>query len=199
VRARDITEISLFVALAVASGFALLAVPNVELITLSVFSSGVFLGPRKGALAGVLSMFLFTTFNVYGPAPFPLALAQMGAMGLVGAVGGWERAPLYARIPSADGGRSIAGFALLAVTGVGLTLLYDFVTTVTLAGLMVGTDLTASPGSREGSNEGFWALVVAGSAFSLVHVATNGLIFCGVGGSVIRALAHWRRSNRSGG
>jgi len=196
VRARDVTEIALFVALAVACGFALVAVPNVELITLTVFSSGVFLGARRGALAGVLAMFLFTTFNVYGPAPFPIALAQVGTMGFVGAVGGWERAWLYSSIPSASRRRSMAGFVLLAGSGVFLTALYDLATTVSYAAFMVGADLGARSGSGEESNRGFWALVVAGSAFSLVHVVTNALIFCGVGGSVIRALAHWKRSNR---
>jgi len=212
VRARDVSEIALFVALSVASGIALLAVPNIELITLSVFVSGVFLGPRRGALCGALSMFLFTTFNPYGLAPFPLAVVQMGALSLAGVAGGWERVPLNALLSSGGGGpagavrtagaartagaglRPVAGLALLAATGVVLTVLYDFATTVTLAAMMVGSDLARLSGIPEGPQSGFWPLVIAGSAFSLVHVVSNALIFSAVGGSVVRALARWRAS-----
>ncbi|MCK4545830.1 MAG: hypothetical protein KAW17_00175 [Candidatus Eisenbacteria sp.] len=179
----DITRIALFIALALASGFALLAVPNVELITLSVFCGGVSLGVRRGALVGLLSMFLFTMFNPYGVAPLPLAGAQVAVMALVGAAGGAESRWIVSRMRSEEGGRSTAGLVALAATGVLLTIVYDVATTLAIAGMLA-----------ESGKVSFWVLVVTGSAFSLLHVVSNGLIFCVVGGSAIRALAVWKKA-----
>lgn len=178
--ARRVSEVAVFVALTLASGYALLAVPNVELMTLSVFCAGVFLGTARGGLVGALAMLVFSTFNPYGVSPFPIALAQVVMMALVGWVGGMESRWLYARIGRAGPGRPLVGLVALAVTGALLTVAYDLVTTLAMSALMAG------------STSGFWALVVSGAALSTVHVASNGVIFSGIGGSAIRALTHWK-------
>jgi hypothetical protein len=170
--------------LALASGFALLSIPNVELITLSVFCAGVFLGVRRGVLVGLLSMLLFTSFNPYGVAPAPLALAQMAAMTLVGAVGGCEGGWLTARLGRARPRHPVAGLVVLVLSGMVLTVVYDLATTVAMAAM-----LTRSGGI------GFWTLVITGSAFSVLHIVSNGFIFGVVGGGAVRALAVWKESH----
>ena len=50
---RTITLLALWIAVTVALGYALATVPNVELVTASVFLSGYLFGPAAGTLVGV--------------------------------------------------------------------------------------------------------------------------------------------------
>ena len=87
---------AIFVALAAALGFLLLSVPNVELLTFTVFASGVVLGRWRGALVGVLAMAIYSGANPYGSGlgvPTMLA-AQLVASAFTGLVGG-IMAPLW--------------------------------------------------------------------------------------------------------
>jgi len=184
--ARSMAEVAGFAALAVACGFALHAVPNVELITLTAFSSGVFLGVGRGALVGALSMLLFSTVNPLGPAALPILGAQVGAMAAAGVLGGLE-GPWLSRRLGDLGRRSVVGLAALGVTGVVLTLFYDFSTNAAMAVLLAD------------SHAAFWTLVLSGVAFSALHVVSNALVFTVMGGAAVRALVHWRRVGPGGG
>ena len=57
---------SIFTALAIGLGFSLLMVPNVELITVIVFLSGLTLGVRWGILVGGTAEFIFSVLNPFG-------------------------------------------------------------------------------------------------------------------------------------
>jgi biotin transporter BioY len=85
---RDFALSATFVALAVALGFSLVHVPNVELVTLVIFMAGYILGSKGGFIVGIISMGLFTTLNPMGAPVLPVALAQVGGMAAIGAVGG---------------------------------------------------------------------------------------------------------------
>ena len=54
---------SLLVAVAVSLGYVLAAVPNVELMTVTVFVSGFLLGPKFGVGIGAASVVLFSVFK----------------------------------------------------------------------------------------------------------------------------------------
>lgn len=192
-RARDVSGVAMFVALAVACGYALMAIPNVELITLSVFLGGVFLGPSRGALVGLLSMGLYSGFHPLGAAPLPLLAAQVGTMAVVGAVGGWE-APLLRRCLGGSRGKpALVGGGLLVASGVVLTAVYDTATTVAMAALMAGPGFSTGREGSAGPTGGFWVLLVAGSVFSAVHLVSNALAFGLIGAPAVRALVHWSR------
>lgn len=163
---RTIVTAAVLVALAVALGFALIHVPNVELITLMVFSSGHLLGRRIGLLVGAVSMGLFTTLNPLGMPVVPLALTQVTAMALIGLLGGqtrsWvKRAPAWAR---------------LALCGLLATMFYDLITNLVMA-LSLGMigQLTK--------------VLIAGLSFSLLHMISNTVIFAAAGPclSIMRA------------
>lgn len=155
---REVTTLGIFIALAVAAGYALLQVPNLELITSITFLAGLSLGIGKGTMVGAVSMFLFSLFNPMG-VPFPpVLMAQILFMGLTGFVGGmwrrWIRAHAFKPL-------FVVG---LAVTGFFLTLLYD-------VGTNAGFALSAGLISQ------LPKIVAAGVVFSLIHMLTNTLLF----------------------
>jgi hypothetical protein len=92
----------MFIALAVSLGFVLSRIPNIELMTATVFLSGFLLGSKKGLAVGFLAEGIYSLLNPYGMAPPPLFAAQAVSMGFSGLAGGWlgsrhpENAPFFA-------------------------------------------------------------------------------------------------------
>ena len=141
--------------LAVALGFLLMAVPNVELITLVVFVSGSILGVRGGALVGVVTMLIYSVANPMGAAIPLVTVSQAAGQGVVGALG--ATAPLIRRVST----RRIVRNIVFAAAGVVVTLQYDLLTNLAL-GVSVGSVLP---------------VMAAGLVFSLIHFVSNGMIF----------------------
>jgi hypothetical protein len=166
---------SLLTAVTVALGFSLAGVPNVELMTLTVFVSGYLLGATSGALIGGASIALHSIFNPLGAALPPLLAAQVFGFAVVGACGGWFG-------PWIANGHRI--FTVLAAAGFGLvlTLLYDILTNVgaflTITGERGKTDLVQ--------------FVVAGLAFTIMHVVWNTGVFLVALRPTLRVLSRQR-------
>lgn len=167
---RDLVHIALLVALCAAVGYAMSGVPNVELISAAIFTSGTLQGVRRGALIGAMAELIYAGFNPYGVSPLPLYAAQVAGMGMIGAAGG-AVSPLLARQP-----RPLQ--VLLAGTaGLVLTLLYD-----------VLTNSAVYLGARESSS---WMAVVVGGLsfpFPLAHAIGNTIGFALVTPAVRSAL-----------
>lgn len=159
---RTIVITAVLIALAVALGFGLAHVPNVELITLVVFTSGHLLGARIGLVVGAVSMGLYTVLNPLGMPVVPLALAQVAGMALIGLTGGRTRRWIR-RGPS---------WARLALCGLAVTLFYDLVTNLVMA-LSLGMIGQLA------------RVLIAGSAFSLLHMISNTVIFAAAGSGLI--------------
>ncbi len=153
-RHRHIILIAIFIALAVAVGQD--PIPNVELVSATIFLSGMMLGAKNGVLVGAMATFLFSFFNAYGPAAPPLLVAQIISMMLVGLAGGWMRHLWGEQIPPAW---------LLGFAGWALTFVYDLLTTLSSI-IIVATGRT-----------GFITAVASGFYFFLLHQASNLLIF----------------------
>jgi hypothetical protein len=166
---RDLVLCATFVALAVALGFALVHLPNVELISLVVFFSGYFLGSRRGLLIGFLSMSLFTTFNPMGLPVVPVAMAQIGSMAVIGLMGGLFQ------------GWVCRGFAWikLAIIGLACTFFYDLSTNVALA-------LSLGLISK------MFSVLAAGLAFCILHMVSNLIVFAAVGPFLTTIAPHVR-------
>jgi len=155
---------AIFVALAAALGFLLLSVPNVELVTFTVFASGVVLGRWRGALVGALAMAIYSGFNPYGsglgvPTMFAAQLAASAFAGLTGGITArlW-RSPLHV-----SGRRGL----LLVAGGIGLAL-----TAVYQAAVIVGLAVM-SPEFRTGAI----AVLLSNAFFSSVHLVSNTIVF----------------------
>jgi len=162
---RKIILMSIFTALAVAVGQD--PIPNVELVSATIFLSGVMLGARYGLAVGAIATFLFSFFNAYGPASPPLLIAQIFSMMLTGFSGGLIRNFFDPRVPPAW---------LLGLIGLTLTFVYDLLTT--LSSIVVLK--TGWPG--------FGAALATGSLFFLVHQISNTLIFALLLPTLIRRL-----------
>lgn len=81
--------IGTFVALVVVLGYALVYLPNIELVCLTIFLSGFILGKRDGVIVGLMSSFIFCYFNPFGASPLPLLGFQLlfyAFDGFVGAI-----------------------------------------------------------------------------------------------------------------
>ncbi len=114
---RRTVRIALFAALAASLGFLFAPIPNVELVTFSLFMAGCLLGWRDGAGAALLAIALYYGLNPYGSSlALPLLFAAQLLAGLLIAGLG----ALYARLltPARGGGGLrrllLLPFALLA-------------------------------------------------------------------------------------
>ncbi len=164
-----LARMALFTALAAALGFSLSGVPNVELVTATVFIAGAVLGPREGALVGAAAEALYTSFHPLGAPPPPLWIAQVLGMSLAGMAGGfWRSFPVRSFIRSRFG---------TAAAGLLCTIAFDLLTTASFA-FFLHFDL-----------EQIIRSFIFGIWFTLLHAAANTLIFALLVPTVLARLA----------
>lgn len=155
---RKLTLAGMLTAMAVALGYALAGIPNVELVTATIFLAGFLLGPGYGAAVGFSAELIYTTFNPYGMAALPVMLAQVLGMTVAGLAG--------AAFPVLLRGREFRTVIVLcAAAGFLLTLQFDLLTTLATA-LVLGFSLDAVK-----------AMLVFGGVFYATHLLSNTLIF----------------------
>jgi uncharacterized membrane protein len=169
-KTKDIAFLGIYIALVVGLGYALVVVPNVELVTVMIFLSGVLMGVKRGVIIGGVSELLFSSLNPMGSGLLfpPMLIAQIIAMSIVGAIGGLLREYLVN-----SKGRNV-NVIIIGVIGFGLTLFYDVI--VSLA-----YPISAGFGFRETVG-----VVFAGIGFSLVHIVVNSTIFALVVPTVVK-------------
>ena len=86
-KTRLVARIGLFAALIYILSWATSYLPNVNLAFFIAFSAGYVWGATSGALVGGIGMWLWTSFNPFGPAVPQVALAQVLGMATCGAIG----------------------------------------------------------------------------------------------------------------
>jgi hypothetical protein len=152
------------VAVGIAVGYLLAAVPNVEGISAVSFFAGYRLGAKWGALVGGLTIGVFSLFNPLGP-PVPQVLAaQIAGMAIIGVSGYlWGRFARKAR------------FAELFAAALGAVL-------TLVASVMADYAFAVSIGKWRDP----LPVVVAGLPFSALRVVSNSLIFGGLGAFLVR-------------
>ncbi|MBN1782504.1 TonB-dependent receptor [bacterium] len=163
-----------FVALGVVLGYSLITVPNVELVTATVFLCGYFLGIRLGILGGILTETIYGLLNPLGMVAPPLLAGMVLAMGCTGAAGGF-----LGRL------RHHAGFrlsALFAAAGLLCTLNFAVLTTL---GYLIGI---------HGPFHDIVKVMLAGLPFYFVHISVNTLIFFLLVPVLIRRVSTHRRA-----
>lgn len=159
--------ISIFTALAVVIGYALVFVPNVELFTLMLFLAGFILGKRDGIVVGLMSSFTFIFFNPYGVSPLPLFAYQLAHYSLVGLCGGLTHDYLSKRdfFKPKDDLYVFPVLLVFAVIGACITFSFDVITTLIIAVVFYGT------------LDSFWPVYLFGLPFTTVHLIGNTLGF----------------------
>jgi len=150
---------SLFIAMGVTFGFSLVHIPNIELMTVTIFISGYLLGTKEGLLIGILAEGLFSLLNPLGMAAPPLFMAQTISMGLTGICGG-----LFHKISPAIT-NTWQHYISFGSIGAFLTLLFAGFTNF-------GYTLTI--GFSWGK---FLAGFIAGFPFIIIHILSNTAIF----------------------
>ena len=170
-----LVKASIFAALAIGVGYALLMVPNVELITTIVFCAGLWLGISWGIVVGFTAEFIFSAMHPFGSglAFPPMLAAQVIGMALVGMGGGLARPFIR------NWGNSIAGRIALGAIGYILTLVFDSLTTLSYP-VSAGFDWPQIK-----------ALYISGLGFTFLHQFSNAIIFA-VGLPVILRSAVFR-------
>lgn len=160
---------ALFTALGAAMGHVLSGVPNIELVTATVFIAGAVLGPAGGALVGAAAEALYASFHPMGASPPPLWIAQVLSMSLAGWFGGiWRRFKPGTFIRSRIG---------TVTAGLLCTFTFDLLTTASFAFTVHFT---------------FEQLVQSfafGLWFYVLHAAGNAVIFSLIVPSVLARLA----------
>jgi len=164
---REISVIAALVSTCLASNYALIWLPNVKVMDLIVFVSGLHFGVYIGGIVGILVWAIYGSINPYGFV-LPIWLGCMVAESLFGIVGGLVGAYFPASSPSR---RRLS--LEMAVIGVLLTFVYD-----------LATNLLSAVTIRwfETSFETILIVIISGIPFAAVHEVSNGILFfLGVG------------------
>jgi len=162
-----ISLIATFTALAIVLGYAMAYIPNIEVFTLMIFLSGFIMGKKEGAIIGLLSAFIFTFFNPFGPSPPPLFIYQLIHYSLTGISGGLTKDFMLNRKffkPKED----LYVYQVMVIFGVIggiLTFLFDILSTL-FGGFTVSTTI-----------DYFIATYLFGIVFTTVHLIGNILVF----------------------
>ena len=157
----NLVRASIFCAMAIAMGYSLMMVPNIELITVIIFLSGVTLNLWWGALVGLVAMGVYSGLNPLGSglSLSPLFFAQIIAMSLCGVIGGLFRPFFFVKK------YNFPKLLLLGFIGFLVTFIYDVLTLISYP-LFSGLGFT-----------GIVASLVKGLGFTLLHEISNIFIF----------------------
>jgi energy-coupling factor transport system substrate-specific component len=151
---------AMMTALGVTLGYLFLTVPNVELVTATVFISGFILGPATGVVVGAVTELIFSALNPMGM-PMPnLLIAQIFGMALVGFVGGFLRKREWYK-------KSVVKQAIIfALAGFLVTLVFDVLTTFSFSIVMA-----------EGDMRKILSSFIFGMSFYAIHLVVNTALF----------------------
>lgn len=146
---------AIIIALAVALGYALALVPNVELVTLTLAFGGYLLGAGWGTVVGAMGFGLYSVLSPYGVAPPPLLIAQIIGGGIIGLGGSMLRKCDI---------RRWTFILFAALIGLIITLFYDILTNIG-SFIMISSQTTLIP------------FILGGLSFSILHIFANTAIF----------------------
>lgn len=164
-----VARVGVFAALAFGINTPLLALPNIELFSFSLFLSGLYMGKAGGAATALVAGIIFVFFNPNGAQPIlAIGLVQLFGFLLFGFFGGLVRFMVLKK------DNIKLTIAVLLVAGLVLTFWYDLSTNLAFAYIF-------GP---------FWPALVAGLSFSIIHIVSNTIIF-GISGAVVQKI--WKR------
>jgi hypothetical protein len=146
------------IALSVALGYALAAIPNIELISLTLAFGGYLLGAGWGAVVGALGFGLYSAISPFGIAPPPVFFAQVVGGSLIGLSGAILKGVL------ASNKKRIMKVIFCGLAGFCGTLIYDLLTNL---GAFAAISSQAT----------FLPFMIGGIAFAVLHILSNTIIF----------------------
>ncbi|MHA1798883.1 MAG: hypothetical protein ACTSVY_10605 [Candidatus Helarchaeota archaeon] len=149
--------ISILVAIGIGGSYALLGIPNVEILTFVIFLSGFLYGCRIGTIVGTISEAIFAGFNPYGVAPLVTYLALIIAFAVIGFFGGL--------MGNNTKDLEITSWNIykFATTGAVLTFFFDIFTALSWVIVTPGMSL--------------YLTLILQVPFTIIHVVSNMLLF----------------------
>lgn len=159
--------IAMFTSTATALAYATTLIPNVTLMDVTVFITGLTLGIRGGALVGALSWTVYGILNPYGFNP-AIWLATTASETIYGIAGGLARKTL-----ALNDRLHVERITLLAAIGFITTFIYDLATNMAFAYVFQVPLILA---------------LAMGVPFALIHELSNMIIFASMVPPVARSL-----------
>ncbi len=163
-----IVLISIFSALAIVLGYALISLPNIELFTLMIFLGGFILGRRDGLIIGLISSFIFVFFNPWGSSQLPLFTYQITHYSLTGFLGGVMQTYLKKNdsFKPKEDLYTLRLMIFFGFIGLLITLMFDIIST--LIGSLINYGFNIEP---------LILSYISGIPFTLAHLIGNTLGF----------------------
>ena len=161
---KKLSLIILMTAMSLTSSYAMIGIPNVNLMDLFVFISGYLMGAVPGVIVGVLTWLVYGTLNPLGFNLVVLAATCSGES-LYGFVGGLAASlGLGADLPSMKLGDKMLWWANLkfGIIGFFLTFVYDLFTNI-ISGLIVDIPPLIA--------------IIQGIPFAIAHEVSNFFFF----------------------
>ncbi len=151
---------ALFAGAGAAGSFLLIAVPNVEVLTITMFISGYALGAKHGIVTAFAAALLYFGFNPQGGFFPPLLIAQVTGLSFAPVAGAYFRKITDQAVLNRAAQSVLLGAAAFIVTAV-----YDLLSNLAfpLVMRMPGVAIT-----------GF---LIAGIPFAVIHILSNIFIF----------------------
>ncbi len=150
-----IARVAVFAALVFIFSYFSVFLQNVNPGFFLVFAAGFAWGIMPGIGVGIIGFFLWSNFNPYGPAPFPILISQMVGITFSALIGTSARHWLFLKTAS------FTSIVFLALAGFLCGLFYHIVVDVVDAWVY----------------QPFWPRLIAGLTFSLITMVSNAIIF----------------------
>jgi len=175
-KTKKVCFIGIFIALGVAMGYTFLFIPNIELVTATIFIAGYLLGIRNGIFIGIATETIFSLTNPYGiPSP-PLLIAQIVSMGFTGLLGGIFSTMSF--------NPHIRVFMRFASAGFIATLFFALSTNLSFV-ISMGFQLNK-----------FFSTMLTGVHFYIIHIISNMIIFATIVPLLIHKFQHNKAMNQ---
>jgi uncharacterized membrane protein len=156
---RKLTRLSLWTATALVLRYALLSIPNIELVIATIFLAGFSEGSFRGLIAGLLTELLFSMTSPFGAAAAPLIIAKCLGMSLAGLLGGFAHYLMH------NPAIHMNPRLFFGIMGVSVTLIYDVLSTL---GFIALTGLKWINILR---------FITLGLGFYMIHILWNTAVF----------------------
>ena len=180
-RSIEVAAISVFTALSIGGAYALAVIPNVELMSLFVFTAGFLFGVHVGAVVGLFSMLIYTIWNPWGSPIIVISIAQIIGMVTFGVAGG-----IYGRRWNDKHDITFLNMLEIGITAGFLTLFYDCITNIAYAAAF-------------GLLDALIIVFIMGSIFMIVHTVSNIAFFTIFIGPLVRIADNFEEYLRKSG
>ncbi|MHA1312770.1 MAG: hypothetical protein ACTSRB_02560 [Candidatus Helarchaeota archaeon] len=165
--ALQISLIAILTATGIGGSYALVFLPNVEILTLTIFITSFLFGMSVGCPMAAISSLIFHSFNPWGVAPLPTLVILLTLYVFVAVVGG-----LLGRIrkknPDSEIKYSAWTVYKYAILGASLTLLYDFGSALSSVFFYPFQLITPNL---------IFFIYIAQIPYTIIHVVCNSLLF----------------------